>query len=198
MDARTIQTFQGSAAMDPIQLACLLEQHGLAVEQKDGWLRLYLRRGRQRGMACVALLVGVVFIMLSLWVPGRFLPDPQFAPTVLRATVACFGGCLVLLALYLPFNALEVRISRRKMKRLRTWFGIAISSREVSLDDLEALDIDRRAAASGSPISICYELVGRGRFGRFKLIDSIPDRSLVEAVRAQVMIAAGRRPSPTH
>jgi len=73
-----------------------------------------------------------------------------------------------------------------------------VQSREVSLDELEEVAIDRTSAASGSPIAICYELVGRGRFGQFKLIESIPDRSLVEAVRAQVMIAAGLRPSPTH
>ncbi len=184
--------------MDPVQLACLLERYGLAVEQRDGWLRLYLRRGRQRGMAFVALLLGAAFLLASLAVPGSLLPDAELATTAIRITSACFGACLVLLALYLPFNALEIRISRRKMLRLRTWLGLVIRSREISLDELEELEIDRTAAAAGSPITISYELVGRGRFGRFKLVESIPDRSLVEAVRTQVMIAAGLKPSATH
>ncbi|MGE0626037.1 MAG: hypothetical protein AB7I04_07265 [Pseudomonadales bacterium] len=184
--------------MDPVQLACLQNEYGLVVEQKDGWLRLYLRGGRQRGLAAASLLVGVTLILASLSVPAHYLPEPQLATTAIRATCAGFGVCLTLLALYLPFNALEVRIGRRKIIRLRTWLGLGFVRREVNLDDLEELEIDRAAATTGSPIAICYGLVGRGRFGRFKLIESIPDRSLVEAVRAQVMIAAGLRPSPTH
>lgn len=184
--------------MDPVQLARLLEDHGLAVEQKDGWLRLYVRGGRQRGIACAAFLVGMAFVIASFAASDQYLPAAAFGATVIRSASAFFGSCLVLLALYLPFTALEVRISRYEMKRLRTWLGLVIHSREVSLSDLEELEIGRTSAASGSPISICYELVGRGRFGRFKVVDSIPDRSLVEAVRTQVLIAAGLRPSPTH
>jgi hypothetical protein len=184
--------------MDQVQLACLRNEHGLDLEQKDGWLRLYVRGGRQRGMALLSLLTGLAFIVGSLAVPALLLPDPQLATTAIRLTSACFGGCLVLLALYLPFNALEVRVGRRKIQRLRTWLGLVIVRREVSLDEIEELEVDRAAGTTGSPTAISYELVGRGRFGRFKLVESIPDRFLVEAIRAQVMIAAGRRPSPTH
>jgi hypothetical protein len=42
------------------------------------------------------------------------------------------------------------------------------------------------------------QLTGKGPFGRFKLIESIPDRVLVAAIRRQVMLAAGLRLSATH
>lgn len=184
--------------MDRVELARLLGAHGLAVEQKDGWLRLHAQSGRQRGMALSALLVGLAFIGSGWLLPAHYLPEAQFAVAAIRAAFVCFGVSLVVVAAYLPFSAVEVRISRRKMVRVRTWLGRVIRRREIDLEDLEDLEIGRTAPAAGSPISICYELVGRGSFGRLKLLESIPDRSLVEAVRTQVMVAAGLRPSPTH
>ena len=65
--------------------------------------------------------------------------------------------------------------------------------------DLEELEIDKGSSqSSGNKTTIFYELVGKGKFGRFKLVESIPDRVLVEAIRRQVMLAAGLKLSPTH
>jgi hypothetical protein len=190
---RAERTLRG-AFFDPRHRAQLLEEHGLEVDQRDGWLRLYLRRGRQRGMAFMTFLIGLVFTGVML-----FMPDEGFTTSVIRFAFGCFGVCLLLLSAYLPFNSLDVRISRRKLKRVRSWLGMVISSQEISPVELEELEIDKGSSTtSGTRTTIYYELVGRGDFGRFKLIESIPDRSLVEAIRRQVMLTAGLRLSPTH
>jgi hypothetical protein len=180
-----------AGGFDPAQRARLLAEHGLEVDQQDGWLRLYLRRGRQRGMAFMTAVVGAAFVAVMV-----FLPDEGFSTSVMRWAFGAFGLCLLALALYLPFNTLDVRISRQKLKRVRTWLGLVVRSQEIAPDELEELEIDKGSSTtSGARTTIHYELVGRGKFGRFKLIESIPDRILVEAIRRQVMLAAGLRPS---
>jgi hypothetical protein len=182
------------AMMDPAQRARLLDEHGLEVDQRDGWLRLYLRRGRQRGMALATFLVGAAFTSAVILVP-----DEGFTTAVMRFAFGGFGVCLLLLSVYLPFNTLDVRISRRKLKRVRCWLGMVVSSQEITPTDVEELEIDKGASSTtGNRTTIYYELVGKGKFGRFKLIESIPDRMLVEAIRRQVMLAAGLKLSPTH
>lgn len=183
-----------SAMMDPAQRARLLDECSLEVVQQDGLLRLYLRHGRQRGMALMTGLVGTAFLAGAV-----ALPDQGFASAVIPYVFGFFGVSLLVLAAYLPFNTLDVRVSRHRLKRVRSWLGFSISSLEIAPDELEELDIDRRGSAThGSRATICYELVGRGRFGRVKLIESVPDRLLVEAIRRQVMLAAGLKLSPGH
>ncbi len=124
--------------------------------------------------------------------------DEGFTTSVMRWAFGGFGIGLLLLALYLPFNSLDVRINRRKLKRVRSWFGLVIRTQEISAQDLDELEIDKGASSSsGNKTTIYYELIGKGCFGRFKLIESIPDRVLVEAIRRQVMLAAGLRLSLT-
>ena len=182
------------AMIDEVHRTRLLEEHGLEVEQSNGWLRLYLHAGRQRGMALVTFLVGVVFAAVPFVVP-----DEGFTTSVIRLTFGVFGFCLLLLSLYLPFNSLDVRISRKKIKRIRSWFGVVVSAREIRPGELEELEIGRgSSASSGTDTTVFYQLVGKGNFGRLKLIESIPDRALVEAVREQVMTAAGLKSWATH
>jgi len=183
-----------AAMIDPEQKARLLDEHGLEVDQQNGWLRLYLHRGRQRGMAVMTGLIGAAFVGVMV-----FLPDEGFSTSAIRVAFGCFGVCLLGLSVYLPLNSLDVRISRKKLKRVRSWLGMVVSSQEITPLELEELEIDRGSTTTaGTNTTIYYELVGKGKFGRFKLIESIPDRVLVEAIRRQVMMAAGLRLSPTH
>jgi len=184
--------------IDEIQRTRLLEEHGLEVEQRNGWLRLYLHAGRQRGMALITFLMGAGFAAVPFLVP-----DAGFTSNVIRFTFGVFGFCLLLASLYLPFNALDVRISRKKIRRIRRWFGVVVSIREIRPGELEELEIGRGSGASsgtfsGTETQIFYQLVGRGSFGRLKLLESIPDRTLVEAVRDQVMLTAGLKPWATY
>lgn len=180
--------------IDEVQRARLLKEHRLEVQQRNGWLRLYLHAGRQRGMALFTFLTGAVFTAVAFLVP-----DEGFTTSVIRLTFGVFGFCLLLLSLYLPFNSLDVLISRKKIRRIRNWFGVAVRVQEIRPGELEELEIDRDSRTStGARTRIFYRLVGRGRFGRFKLMENIPDRTLVEAVRAQVMMAAGLKPWATH
>lgn len=92
-----------------------------------------------------------------------------------------------------------MRISKRRLKRVRTWFGVVVGSQEIAPQQLEELEIDKGSStSSGNKTTIYYQLTGKGSFGRFKLIESIPDRVLVEAIRRQVMLAAGLKLSINH
>jgi len=178
-----------SALIDPQHRARLLEEHRLEVDEQNGWLRLYLHRGRQRGMALLALLVGAVFTSFMV-----FVPEQGFSSLVIRIAFGCFGICLLSLSAYLPFNTLDVRINRQQLKRVRSWLGMAVRSQEIAPSDLRALEIDKGASTTaGTRTTIYYELTGKGDFGCFKFVESIPDRMLVEAIRRQVMLAAGLR-----
>lgn len=180
---------------DPAQRIRLLKEHGLEVEERNGWLRLYLHRGRQRGMALMTALTGAAFLAVPF-----VLPEHQAYPTgVVGLVFAVFGASLLLLGLYLPFNALDVRISRHEIRRVRRWLGLAIRARRISPAEIESLEIERGPAISAlDATALRYALVGRGGFGRLTLIENIPDRGLVEAVHRQVVVAAGLRPAPTH
>ena len=178
--------------IDPGQQARLLSEHGLEIDQRDGWLRLYQHRGRQRRLALTTVVVGVGSFT-AMWL----LPDDGFTASAIRFSFGSFGTCLLLLGLYLPLNTLDVRVSRRKLKRVRSWLGLVLSSQEISPTELDELAIDKGASTtSGIRTAICYRLIGKGEFGRFELVESLPDRTLVEAIRRQVLHVAGVRLSP--
>ncbi len=183
-DAR--ETLDG-AMVDPGQAQDLRAQHGLSVERRGDWLRLYLHRGRQRGMAMVVGLVGIVFAGVMV-----FLPDEGLTTTILRVVFGFFGFVLIALAAYLPFNSLDVRISKREISWIRTWFGLVVDRRKISPRDIQTLEIAKGSSSTdASGTTIYYRLTGKGAFGTFRLLESISDRALVEALREQVMAAAG-------
>lgn len=180
--------------IDPRYRARLLDEHSLEIDEDGGWLHLYLRPGRQRGMALLCLLLGAGFTGIALWLPGQ-----ELVSTAVRIASGCFGACLLLLAFYLPFNAVDVRIDRRRLVRVRSWFGLAVRRLEIAPAELTGIEIDQGHTASvGRTGSLSYQLVGRGRFGRVKLVESIPDRALVETIRQHALLAAGLKPSSTH
>lgn len=175
------------ALIDPGIAADLRAKHGLTVEQRDDWLRLYLHLGRQKSMALLALFVGGAFAGVMM-----FLPDQGFSSTLMRVVFGLFGIGLLALAAYLPFNTLDVRVNKREVRRIRTWLGLVVKRQRISPRDIRELEIDEGASSQvGNKTTIYYQLIGKGRFGKFRLLESIPDRPLVEAVRQQVMVAAG-------
>lgn len=204
MDEQHLQLERTSPqAMDAVQQRRLMEEFHLQVAQNSGCLQLSLRPGRQKGLAVVTLLIGVVLLALAGLTPDLIrgvLPDslPGIAPSTdaVRLAVVGFGISLLLLSLYLPFNGVDVQINRRKIRRIRRWFGLTVAAREVRSKDVRELTID--SLSTGSAGGADFALVGVGRFGDIRLIDHISDPALMEALRRQVTLAAGLRPSGTY
>ncbi len=170
------------------------EEFGLQLDLANGTLCLsrQLSHGRstQWGVALTALLIGAGLFLL----PG-FLPDLGVATEAVRLTAYCFGFCLILLAAYLPFASVDVAVSRRSIERVLRCWGFVLKRRVVAADEFADLSID--PGRSGT-IGRSYDLVGRGQFGKLKLVDDIPDREFLDKIRLQIMRSAGLRPSGTH
>ena len=175
------------ALADPRLAERLRLQHGLSIEQRGEWLRLVLHAGRQKGMAVGMLVVGLVFAAV-----GWFVPGDDFGALMLKGVFGLFGWGLLLGAGYLPFNRLEVRVGPTEIKRARAWFGLVVRRQRIRPGQIARLEITRGASTqSGRKTTIYYRLVGKGAFGEFQFLESIPDKPLVEAVRDQIMRYAG-------
>jgi hypothetical protein len=166
----------------------------LDVDVRDGELWLSRRASPSRAVTIAALLIGMLLLTLPVIIAGS-LPGGQVASSAVKVVSTVFGGALVLIALYLPFSRVTVRISRKKIERIRYWSGISLDRRTVRTVEVEELQIDPGRHGTSR---ISYDLVGLGSFGRLKLISGIPDRALLETLRRQIMLAAGIRPSGTH
>ena len=198
MDTHDLQDLQNltpaQALMDEGVRRRASEEFGLELDIADGTLCLCQRhshrRGTQWGVASVALLIGAGMFFLP-----AYLPDLGIAAEAARLTAFIFGFSLILLAVYLPFAAVDVAVSRRSIERVRRCWGFALKRRVVAAADVADFSID--PGRSGT-IGRSYDLIGRGPFGKLKLVDDIPDREFLDTIRRQIMRSAGLRPSGTH
>lgn len=179
--------------IDADQQARLFRDHRLEVAHHDGWLQISLHAGRQSGVALMALVVAMACLGASF-----LMPAPDGIWYVIRVVSGCFGASLLVVCLYLPFNALDVQISRQKLKRVRRWFGVRVRAEEIRAADLDTLRIEKGPNAAPGSTSGPFELIGSGSFGRIKLVENFPDRDLLEAIQRLVMQTVGLRPSGTH
>ncbi len=186
-------TRPGSLLIDAAQARRLADECHLEFVQKSGRLQLSLRPGRQKALATVTLLLGLILLASQ-----PLIPELGVSASAVRFASVGFGILLLLLSLYLPFNSMDLEISRRKIRRVRRWFGLAIGVRELRSEDLYELSIDRGTVRPVGSTGRDYALIGLGAFGSIRLLEHIPDESLMEAVRRQIMLAAGLRPSGTH
>jgi len=197
MDTLDFQSLQNQTPPSPLmdEGVCLraAEEFGLELGISNGSLRLSQRK-KQWGVALVALSVALSVTGGVLILPD-FLPDPGFASEAVRLTSLAFAACLFLLAACLPFVAVDVQVSRRKIERVLRCWGVRLGRQTVRAEAVADLSID--PGRSGT-IGRSYDLVGRGDFGKLKLVDGIPDREFLDAIRRQIMLAAGLRPSGTH
>lgn len=194
MDKQPLQLeHPGSLTIDAVQQRRLADECHLEFVQKSGRLQLSLRPGRQKALAAVTLLLGIILLATH-----QLIPELGGSGRAVRLASAGFGMSLLLLSLYLPFNSMDLEISRRKIRRVRRWFGLAIGVREFRSEDVQELSIDRGTIGPIGSNGRDYALIGLGAFGSIRLIEHIPDESLMEALRRQIMLAAGLRPSGTH
>ena len=191
MDTHDLQTLTRSQTLvDEGMRRRAAEEFNIELGVAEGRLCLSQRRRQQWGIALVAASVASGLLVLP-----AYLPDLGFASEVVRLAALSFAACLLLLAVYLPLAAVDVEVSRRRIERVRRWGWVSLRRRSVPAAAVADLSID--PGRSGS-IGRSYDLVGRGDFGKLKLVDDIPDREFLATIRRQIMLAAGLRPSGTH
>jgi hypothetical protein len=165
----------------------LVDRSGLRVSLSGEVLTLHQHPQQQRVMAFPVVAIAGVFALAAL-----LLPDQIPSVWLFRLVFATFTAALLLVALYLPFSSLEVRVSRQAVTRLRLWFGVEINRQQVRPQQVRGLEI---AAIAGNSLPAglahSYRLVASGDFGCMRLLDGISDRLLMEALRAQIISAAG-------
>ena len=179
------EVLEGAVAGLPAAVQ-LREDLGLTIEARNDWLRLCLGTGRQKPLAFLFGGIGLVFLGVALVYAD--------ASALERLVFGVIGSMGVAVGLYLPFNALDVRISRREIRRVRTWLGMVIRRQKIRPAQLQALEIEQGASYYvNHRTTVYYRLEGIGGFGKFRLLESIPDRTLVAGIREQVMAYAGLR-----
>ncbi len=164
----------------------LREDVGLSIEQRGDWLRLLFHPGRQKFLAAIMLTVGLSFFAALLFA--------EFDDGLARLIFGALGAIATGAGVYLPNNTLDVRISPREIKRERSLFGVVIRRQRIRPEQLHKLDIAEGASMYiGDKTTVYYQLVGKGSFGKFQLVDGIADRGLVEAIREHVVAHARLR-----
>ena len=164
--------------------AALRDEIGLSIEQRGDWLRLMFLAGRQKLLAAIVGCVGLSFLAV-----GVFSPEAGYLTGWIFTILGIVG---LGIGLYLPFNTLDVHISPTEFKRVRAWFGFVIRRQSVRPQQLRKLEIAKGASTTvNDRTTVYYHLVAKGSFGKFRLVDGLADRGLVEAIRDQVMIHAG-------
>lgn len=175
-----------SALAGTRQAQRLRDKTGLSLEVRADWIRLYFHRGRQKMMAATLLLVGGAF-MAVYW-----LPESTGMGQLFRHVFGLAGLLMTVGGLYIPFNTLDVRISRQQLTRIRTWFGIKIKQQVIHPGELRDISIQRGASTtSQQKTTIYYRLVGSGEFGEFRFAESIDDKALLEVLAAKIREFAG-------
>jgi hypothetical protein len=176
------------ALMDPRKAAALGQEMGLSIEESDGWLRLVLHPGRQKILAALFGGIGIAFVGVA-W--GAADTD-----AMTRWIVGLIGAVAGGVGLYMPFNSLDVRVSRTRIERVRSWFGFVIARQRIRPTQLRKVEIAQGSTLTiNTKTTVYYRLIGKGSFGKFRLVESIPDRGLVEAIRDRILLHAGLRVS---
>lgn len=179
--------FIDDALVDPAARAELKKRNGLTVEVRDQWIRLFFHYGRHKGAASLLFLIGAVFAAV-----GVYIPDDDFMAVVFRGIFGLAGLAMLVGALYLPFNTLDVRITHGQIARIRTWFGIVVARQEVDASVISSLDIEEGASSSsGNKTTVFYRLIAKGSAGDVRVAEGITNRQFIDALRERVMRFAG-------
>ena len=175
------------AVLDPEKALVLFKKYRLTLEHRDGWLRLLFSVGRQKIMAFMLFLFGAACVGVSV-----FIPENDFGMIIFRLVFGLVGLPLILGSFYLPFNSLDLRISRTQIIRERFWFGMRIKRQEVIPSQLTQIEVSKGASStSGNKTTQYYRLIGKGSFGKIRLAEGVTDKALITAIRNEIMGYAG-------
>ena len=176
-------------APDAAAVETLRDNHGLAIERRGDWLRLHFPYGRAKLVALIVGPVGLTFGLVGLGVFG------DNSDWVLRIVFAGFALAALGVALYLPFNELDVRVSRQQIRCTRRWLGITLSHREFSPAQMTGIELEKGSTTTaGNKTTVRYGLVARlSSKRRVKIAEGIDGQSAARALRNLFMEQAGLR-----
>ena len=178
---------------DAVAIETLRDNHGLAIERRGDWLRLHFPYGRAKLVALIVGPVGLIFGLVSLGVFG------DNSDWVLRLVFAGFALAALGVALYLPFNELDVRVSRQQIRCTRRWFGMTLSHREFTPAQMTSIELEKGSTTTvGNKTTVRYGLVALlSAKRRVKIAEGIAGQSAARALRDLFMDQAGLRRAGT-
>ena len=102
-------------------------------------------------------------------------------------------------ALYLPFNELDVRVSRQQIRCTRRWFGMTLSHREFAPAQMTGIELDKGSTTTvGNKTTVRYGLVALLSGKRHvKIAEGIAGQPAARALRDLFMDQAGLRRAGT-
>lgn len=115
------------------------------VERRGDWVRLFFPMGRDIGSTVGCLVVaagfggGVWFVMENA---------PDVLSWVFVIGLGFFAGVLSLIALFLPFNSLDVRLGEQEIRIQRRWLGLPFMRRWMHLDEVQDVSIKKGSSTT--------------------------------------------------
>jgi hypothetical protein len=182
-----------TGAPDAAAIATLRDNHGLALERRGDWLRLHFPYGRAKLVSSIVGVVGLVFTLVGAGIFGDVI-DGMGSVVFVGAGLAALG-----MGLYLPFNELDVRVSRSQVRCTRRWLGLTLSHREFAPAQMTGIKLKKGSTTTvGTKTTVRYGLVALlSAKQRVKIAEGIAGQSAARALRDLFMDQAGLRRSET-
>ena len=156
----------------------------LNMEQQGDTLFMDFPYGRYKSLAAVVFVVGAMFAGGAVMIGYKEAGHGLFSaiPLLMAMMFGMVGLALVVYALYAPFNRLQVAIKGQVLYSRRYWLGWQVSAKQMTVDDVQSLRIDRGASySSGSRATVFYRVTALASGGRkLRLAEGIPGRVLAE------------------
>lgn len=144
----------------------------------------------------VSSIVGSVGLVFSLIGAGAFgyVVDGIGSLAFLGIGLATLG-----VGLYLPFNELDVRVSRQRIRCTRRWLGITLSRHEFTPVEMAGIKLKKGSTTTvGSKTTVRYGLVALlSSKRRVRIAEGITGQSAARALRDLFMDQAGLRRAGT-
>lgn len=125
----------------------------LRLQRQGNKVHFELPYGRGRSSAFMLGLAGLVFVSLA----GFVVTDAQDAATTVTGSLFGLAGVFMLtVALYLPFNRLQVAIDDHNLYWRRHWLNLPLSRRQLAIADLKAVAAEEQRSLYGGNRFIRY------------------------------------------
>ena len=180
-----------AGAPDAAAIATLRDNHGLAIERRGDWLRLHFPYGRAKLVSLIVGTVGLAFTLVGAGVFGDVI-DWIGSIVFLGAGLAALG-----VGLYLPFNEMDVRVSRSQVRCARRWLSLTLSHHEFAPAQMTGIKLKKGSTTTvGTKTTVRYGLVALlSSKQRVKIAEGIAGQSAARALRDLFMDQAGLRRS---
>ena len=191
--AREAVREQLERARQGFEVESLARDHGLTIDAKGGWVRLFFPVGRQIPMAVMLLVIGCAFA-----VGGWFLAGEGGHVSWLMAPVfALVGLGMAAVGVYVPTNSLDVRISPSRIETERKWFGVTLRRQSLVPANVRSLELKRGSSTTvGAKTTVRYGVHATLADKKTAcLAEGLNGQMAARAVRDMILEQAGLRPA---